>query len=84
MRHSSRDSSMRSLSLLVGTLAAVVGAVPLGAPSSLGDAQTVIIAPGVSMPVVNLGTCCGSQPKVSERTAGFPNPQQHGPVRATR
>ena len=26
--------------------------------------KTVEIAPGVMMPRINLGTCCGSQPKV--------------------
>ena len=30
--------------------------------TSLGP--TVTIAPGVSMPSINLGTCCGSEPKV--------------------
>jgi hypothetical protein len=32
--------------------------------SGADDAPTVEIAPGVRMPKINLGTCCGSDPNV--------------------
>merc|ERR1719158_1287477 len=41
---------------------ALAGAISLGLAA--GDSTTKEIAPGVMMPRVNLGTCCGSDPKV--------------------
>ena len=36
----------------------------LAAPLRAADPTTKTIAPGVEMPVLNLGTCCGSKPSV--------------------
>jgi len=42
--------------LILALILAAAAASPLG--------KTVAIAPGVFMPTINLGTCCGSDPKV--------------------
>ena len=44
------------IACVAAAILTVVDAAPTG--------KTVVIAPGVTMPSVSLGTCCGSDPKV--------------------
>ena len=58
------DPTMMAAVGLLSALAVSAAAAPVVLASAPASSTTVEIAPGVHMPIVNLGTCCGSDPTV--------------------
>lgn len=64
MNHRRASADTVSILALLPLAAALLVAPPQGAAAAAPTEKAVEIAPGVFFPSVNLGTCCGSDPKV--------------------